>query len=108
MGQVLKLPGTKGFCVGCRVRVNKSATHYATGQKIASFVKASMPKGVGGASRAMGVDRVPYDNYPIMAHEGEKLLTKGYFERAISVRADSPIFFLSKFQEISGYYSNNK
>ena len=35
-----------------------------------------MPKGVGGASRAMGVDRVPYDNYPIMAHEGEKLLTK--------------------------------
>jgi hypothetical protein len=24
----------------------------------------------------MGVDRVPYDNYPIMAHEGEKLLTK--------------------------------
>lgn len=41
MGQVLKLPGTKGFCVGCRVRVNKSATHYATGQKIASFVKGS-------------------------------------------------------------------
>ena len=35
-----------------------------------------MPKGAGGASRAMGVDRVPYDNYPIMAHEGEKLLTK--------------------------------
>lgn len=41
VGQVLKLPGTKGFCVGCRVRVNKSATHYATGQKIASFVKGS-------------------------------------------------------------------
>ena len=41
MGQVLKLPGTKGFCVGCRVRVKKSATHYATGQKIASFVKGS-------------------------------------------------------------------
>lgn len=31
----------QGFCVGCRVRVNKSATHYATGQKIASFVKGS-------------------------------------------------------------------
>ncbi len=41
VGQVLKLPGTKSFCVGCRVRVNKSATHYATGQKIASFVKGS-------------------------------------------------------------------
>lgn len=41
VGQVLKLPGTKGFCVGCRVRVKKSATHYATGQKIASFVKGS-------------------------------------------------------------------
>ena len=41
VGQVLKLPGTKNFCVGCRVRVNKSATHYATGQKIASFVKGS-------------------------------------------------------------------
>lgn len=41
VGQVLKLPGTKGFCIGCRVRVNKSATHYATGQKIASFVKGS-------------------------------------------------------------------
>ena len=36
------------------------------------------------------------------------IIQKGYFERAISVRADSPIFFLSKFQEISGYYSNNK
>ena len=36
------------------------------------------------------------------------VMAKGYFERAISVRADSPIFFLSKFQEISGYYSNNK
>jgi hypothetical protein len=35
------------------------------------------------------------------------IIQKGYFERAISVRADSPIF-LSKFQEISGYYSNNK
>ena len=42
----------------------------------AASAAASMPKGVGGASRAMGVDRVPYDNYPIMAHEGEKLLTK--------------------------------
>lgn len=41
VGQVLKLPGTKSFCVGCRVRVNKNATHYATGQKIASFVKGS-------------------------------------------------------------------
>lgn len=28
------------------------------------------------AALGMGVDRVPYDNYPIMAHEGEKLLTK--------------------------------
>lgn len=36
------------------------------------------------------------------------IIQKDYFERAISVRADSPIFFLSKFQEISGYYSNNK
>lgn len=36
------------------------------------------------------------------------IIQKGYFERAISVRADSPNFFLSKFQEISGYYSNNK
>lgn len=36
------------------------------------------------------------------------IIQKGYFERAISVRADSPIFFLSKFQEISGYYLNNK
>lgn len=29
-----------------------------------------------GASRAMGVNRIPYDNYPIRAHEGEMLLTK--------------------------------
>lgn len=41
VGQVIKLPGTKGFIKGCKVRVNKSATHYATGQKIASFVKGS-------------------------------------------------------------------
>ncbi len=34
-----------------------------------------MPSGAG-APRAMGVDRVPYDNYLIRAHEGEKLLTK--------------------------------
>lgn len=26
--------------------------------------------------RAMGVPRVPYNNYPLMAHEGERLLTK--------------------------------
>jgi tape measure domain-containing protein len=30
----------------------------------------------GSKSRAMGVSQVPYDNYPIMAHEGERLLTK--------------------------------
>ena len=30
----------------------------------------------GGKKRAIGVSRVPKDNYPIMAHEGEVLLTK--------------------------------
>jgi hypothetical protein len=30
----------------------------------------------GGNKKAVGVSRVPRDNYPIMAHEGEKLLTK--------------------------------
>lgn len=29
-----------------------------------------------GKSRAMGVPRVPYDNYPLRAHQGEMLLTK--------------------------------
>lgn len=29
-----------------------------------------------GRGRAMGEGRIPYDNYPINAHEGEKLLTK--------------------------------
>lgn len=41
VGQVLKLPGTSGFIKGCKVRVKKSATTYATGEKIASFVKGS-------------------------------------------------------------------
>lgn len=41
----------------------------------AKAAAASMPSGAG-APRAMGVDRVPYDNYLIRAHEGEKLLTK--------------------------------
>lgn len=41
VGQVIKLPGSKKFVKGCRVRVNKSATRYATGEKIASFVKGS-------------------------------------------------------------------
>ena len=40
----------------------------------AKAAAASMPSGAG-APRAMGVDRVPYDNYLIRAHEGEKLLT---------------------------------
>lgn len=41
VGQVIKLPGTSGFIKGCKVRVKKSATTYATGEKIASFVKGS-------------------------------------------------------------------
>lgn len=41
VGQVIKLPGTAGFFVGCRVRVKRTAEKYATGQKIASFVKGS-------------------------------------------------------------------
>lgn len=41
VGQVLKLPAEAGFFVGCRVRVNRTAEKYATGQKIASFVKGS-------------------------------------------------------------------
>ena len=41
VGQIIKLPGTAGFFVGCRVQVKRSATKYATGQSIASFVKGS-------------------------------------------------------------------
>lgn len=41
VGQVIKLPGTSGFFVGCRVQVKRTATKYATGQAIASFVKGS-------------------------------------------------------------------
>lgn len=40
VGQVIKVPGAK-FFVGCRVRVNKSAKTYATGETIARFVKGS-------------------------------------------------------------------
>ena len=40
VNQVVKIPGTK-FFVGCRVRVKKSATKYATGETIARFVKGS-------------------------------------------------------------------
>ena len=41
VGDKIKLPGSTGFFVGCRVRVNRTAERYATGQKIASFVKGS-------------------------------------------------------------------
>ena len=29
----------------------------------------------GGGSHAFGLDRVPYDNYPALLHEGERVLT---------------------------------
>lgn len=41
VGQKIKYPTTKGFVKGCRVRVKKTAERYATGEKIASFVKGS-------------------------------------------------------------------
>jgi hypothetical protein len=50
--------------------------------KLSNFVETSNPflptrkKEVYGPQKAMGVTRVPRDNYPIMAHEGERLLTK--------------------------------
>ena len=43
--------------------------------KAAAANMPSAPSG-GAAGRAMGVDRIPYNNYLINAHEGEKLLTK--------------------------------
>ncbi len=43
--------------------------------KSAAANMPSAPSG-GAAGRAMGVDRIPYNNYLINAHEGEKLLTK--------------------------------
>lgn len=42
VGQVIKLPATSGFFKGCRVRVNRTAKKYATGETIASFVKGSV------------------------------------------------------------------
>ena len=30
-----------------------------------------------GHQRAMGIDYVPYDNFPALLHEGEKVLTAG-------------------------------
>ncbi|MBQ8306072.1 MAG: LysM peptidoglycan-binding domain-containing protein [Blautia sp.] len=56
VGQKIKIPGAK-FFVGCRVRVKKTATKYATGQKIASFVKGSAYKVIQVKS-----DRVLLDN----------------------------------------------
>lgn len=44
VGQKIKLPTSQGFVEGCRVRVSKSADRYATGEKIASFVKGSTYK----------------------------------------------------------------
>ena len=41
VGQKIKYPTTKGFVKGCRVRVKKTAERYATGEKVASFVKGS-------------------------------------------------------------------
>jgi hypothetical protein len=47
-------------------------------QKAGSSINngANNTQGMFGFSRAMGVTRVPYDGYPIVAHEGEQLLTK--------------------------------
>ena len=41
VGQKIKYPTSGDFFKGCRVRVKRTAEKYATGQKIASFVKGS-------------------------------------------------------------------
>lgn len=42
-----------------------------------------------GSSHAYGLDRVPYDNYPAVLHQGEKVLTRNQadqYERSMSTR----------------------
>lgn len=68
----------------------ENSSYYENMQERQNYYKSSRA-----VNRAMGIDRVPYDNYPIMAHEGEKLLTR--------VEADNysrPSTFIAKLADM--------
>ena len=58
-------------------------------QKAKDFVGSGVDKVKGALGFAYGKDRVPYDNYPAILHQGEKVLTRNQadqYERRMSTR----------------------
>lgn len=60
-----------GINITPTIRSGTSAVHSAVSQ-VNSIVKSILPFGNGHAS---GLTRVPYDNYPALLHQGERVLT---------------------------------
>lgn len=78
---------------------------------VADFVGSGIDTIAGWFGFAYGKDRVPYDNYPAILHQGEKVLTRNQadqYERAMSTRgvqlnnALQPVDSLSRDSDTSG------
>ena len=54
-----------------------AATSDTYGAFSVSSINSGYTKHRSGHQRAMGIDHVPYDNFPALLHEGEKVLTAG-------------------------------
>lgn len=79
----------RGACSSVVSAVNSMASACASAASRAASAVNSAKASSRSVPRAMGVDRVPYDNYLIRAHEGEKLLTRNQadqYERLTSTR----------------------
>lgn len=73
---------TKGVAAGMKDSFIASAGTNTTTVTTTNTVKAQSNGAgsfasmtYGGASRAFGIDRVPYDDYPVRLHQGERVLT---------------------------------
>lgn len=69
-GHEMALEYSKGLAAGLR-----SAPAATMGTESSTGVGKGSTYLTGGGSHAFGLDRVPYDNYPALLHEGERVLT---------------------------------
>lgn len=69
-GHEMALEYSKGLAAGLR-----SAPAATMGTESSTGVGKGSTYLTGGGSHAFGLDRVPYDDYPALLHEGERVLT---------------------------------
>lgn len=73
----------------CRIQAGYSQAEVAEILGCKEFVGSGVDKVKGALGFAYGKDRVPYDNYPAILHQGEKVLTRNQadqYERRMSTR----------------------